>query len=142
MGEWATAPLRIGAFGYETSINVFTGQCPPRDAQLEAMLQIFRAGPEFRTIVEGHMFNAYVSYIRPAYVGEIGATGYHRVLTESDLPELDDSRAIWSVVTGMGTIFITEECDLSLSFDTTFDPGHEFVVRFRGGELYECMMDG
>jgi hypothetical protein len=142
MGEWATTPLHIGAFGYETTINVFTEQCPPSDTQLAAMVRIFHATPEFKTSVERYMCDAYNSDIRPTYAEQIGDARYRKVLTESDLPEIHDPHAIWSVISGMGTIFIDEECDLALSFNTTFDPGHEFVVRFQGGELYECMMEG
>ena len=142
MNEWVTKRLKIGAFGYETTIHAFTERRPPSDAQLAAMVRIFHASPEFRAIVERYMHDAYRSDIRPTYAKEIGDTGFWKVLTEADLPEINTPPAIWNVVTGMGPAFIDEECDLSLSFTTTFDANHEFTVRFKGGKLYECMMDG
>jgi len=142
MKEWGTATVRIDTFNYETAIHAFTDRGLPTESQLAAMVDVLHSTLEFKKAVEGYMFEAYRDWIRPAYIGEIGDTRYRRVLLESDLPEIQRSEDIWKVITGMNTTLILENCDLSLSFDTTFDPSHEFVVRFQGGKIYEVMMDG
>jgi hypothetical protein len=142
MLEWATETLQIDTFGYFTTINAFTQSCPPTEAQLAAMVDVLHASPDFKRVVEGLMFAAYRDWIRLSYLNENGDTRYRPLLPECDLPEIQCATDIWKVITGMNSTLIDANSDLSLSFKTTFDHEHDFAVRFRGGEVYEVMMDG
>src|SRR5688572_2326998 len=139
---WSTKPLPIGAFGYIAPIEVETKGDAPTPKQIDAMVSIHQATPEFRELVAGYMREQYMQWERPAYREQIGDTRYTRVLTEADLPEITEPSGIWNLITGMLPVGIDERANLWLLFTTTFDQSHEFAVRFRDGELYEVMMDG
>jgi len=139
---WSTEPLLIGAFGYSASIEVWTKGGEPTPQQIAAMLAIHEATPEFRDMVAGQMRDQYMQWERPAYRKQIGDPRYTQTLTESDLPEITEPSEIWKLITGILTVIIDENGDLSMEFTTTFDKSHDFAVRFRDGEVYEVMMDG
>ncbi len=139
---WATQPLPLGAFGYVAPIEVWTAGGVPGTEQVDAMLSIYQATPEFREQVAGYMLEQYIRWERPAYLKQVGDPRFRQVLHESDLPEIRNPSEIWRLITGLCSVIVDEEANLSLAFRTTFDKSHEFAVRFRDGELYEVMMDG
>ena len=139
---WTTEPLPIGAFGYVACIEAWTEGGEPTARQMAAMVSIRQATPEFRDLVAGHMRDHYMQWERPAYRKQIGDARYTQNLAEADLPEISEPSEIWRLITGILTVIIDEEANLSLEFITTFDKSHDFAVRFRDGELYEVMMDG
>jgi len=140
--SWSTESLSIGAFGYIAPIEAWTEGDAPTPKQIEAMVSIHQATPEFRELVAGYMREQYMEWERPAYRKQIGDTRYSHVLTEADLPEIIEPSGMWKLITGMLPVHIDEDANLSMAFTTTFDQSHEFAVRFRNGELYEVMMDG
>ena len=139
---WTTEPLRIGAFGYKACIEAWTEGGEPTPQQIAAMASIHQATSEFRELVAGYMHDQYMQWERPAYRKTIGDPRYTQNLTESDLPEISEPSEIWRLITGILTVIVDEEANLSLEFTTAFDQSHDFAVRFRDGELYEVMMDG
>jgi hypothetical protein len=139
---WQTAPRPLGAFGYVASIAIDTAGGEPSEAQMNAAARLANATPEFKAEVEGYLFGEYRENVRPAYIKTVGDPRYRARLTLGDLPEVEAPSGIWKVITGVNSVGIDEKGDIHLEFIPAFDPGHDFAVRFRGGKLYEVLIDG
>jgi len=142
MLAWDTGPLLIGEFGFTVPIGFFTDGCPPTLEQLAAASRVSKASTSFKEEVAGYMLEEYNSNIRPYYIKTIADSRYSSTLNETDLPEITKASNIWQIISGLNSVWIDEQANLSLAFITKFDPDHDFAVRFRDGELYEIMMDG
>lgn len=140
-GEWVTAELVIGPFGYQSRIRVGSEDELPAQRQLDVVVNLCTSSEAFRDEVAQRMAHEYTE-VRPSYLKTIGNPSYDQNLTLADLPELEHPGDIWQAIKGFHAIYVDEEANLDLSFDVTFDPEHEFAVRINDGSFYEVMLDG
>ncbi|MCE9518321.1 MAG: hypothetical protein K8R87_01940 [Verrucomicrobia bacterium] len=138
---WTTAPVRIGAFDCLVPITAWTKGEEPTPQQIAAMVSMHGATQEFKESVEGYIRDTYMEYDRPAYRKTIGDPRFKHNLSELDLPEIKEPSEIWRIIGRMLSVDVDEQANFSLSFTTTFDVEHNFVLRFENGELLDVVME-
>ena len=140
--EWATEPLVIEGLGFTASIHAFTEGKPPSERQLAAMAKVLGAKKSMKKEMAEEMLDAYDSDIRPSYLRAISENRIKHPLTPADLPDLEEPRQIWKVISGLQNVFVDEKGDATFEFGLKFDPEHQLTVRYVDGEIDEAGLDG
>lgn len=130
-GEWTSMPLQIGALGYE---SCFIFWDPPTEKQMATAANVLRSTKAFRDEMAVKLAKVYTDEIRSAYL--------NGVTEPESLPELETPEDVWSVIEELKAVNIENDIDVTFSFQPTFDPDHQWVVRIVGEAFIDVMLDG
>lgn len=142
--EWRVQQrISFPCAGYATKEISIVEASPdgPNAKQLDALVDLIERPVSFRDTIANAIFSAYVQEIRPEYFEILSDTRYDYGVTLADLPEVTEPKGIWDFVTGLYSIWVTEDALVDVQFSVTFDQEHELHVEFKDGVIDRVWME-
>jgi hypothetical protein len=139
--EWRVQRELSFSWGFSTgSVSIVQEEHVPSDEQFEALVDLWRKPASFREALAAAIFDAYTHEIRSDYLAML-EHGEYDDLTAGDLPELGESAEAWKLVTGLHSLWVSEDASIDIQFAVTFDPEHELHVQVVDGVIDRVWME-